>query len=356
MEEAIKEYRIKEEEEAGYFLKNEYPAIHRSDFQGFLPVSVREKNGKISAVYDLGGKMSMEEWLKGDHELRHDEVMKLIEAFVQLMMEVEEHLLVIDKVKISCRDIYLDREGNYYFLYMPERDKKMKESLEKFFNWVISKVDYSDERAVKLAYELHWHVRHEGFRPEIFGKYLDSGEKAVRDLTVTREYQPMQVREPASFQEAHKKTSRELSYEKDPEIEVEAIEKPKKYLPKFSIGKTASSKMSRKPSRKPAIKTPTKAPAKPSKIFSRKVLMLGEGLLGAGIFLDLAIAGVVGVAGYQQGFPPIAVRYLAICVVVGIALSTALKKIHDMRLATPEDIEKRYGAREEEAEEDYFPI
>lgn len=358
--EGVKEYRIKEEEEAGYFIRNEYPVIRQANIPELVRINVREKNGKISAVYDLRGKMSLAEWLGEEHELKHSEILKMIEAFVQVMTAVEEHLLVMEKVKISCRDIYVDREGTYSFLYMPERDKKMRESLDKFFNWLISRVDYSDESAVKLVYDLYWHVRHEGFSRDIFEKYLEP-ETPVKMLPALQGYGPGEPQEHEPKRESAREIYRETyrkndwdPYEEDDEEE-EKTEKAKKIKPKLNFGSRIS-KPEKKNRKTLTGKKAEKPRTNPSGIFSRKMLMMGEGALGIIIFVDLAIAGIVGVAGYQQGFPPIAVRYMAICVVVGIIVGSGLKKVHDMRLATPEDIEKKYGAKAEKPEEDYFPI
>ncbi len=126
--------------------------------------------------YEITGKQSMNHLLE-KQKLSYNQLRLLIEHILAALEEAYEHLLPEDDFILAPEYIYLDIVTNMpslCFLSGYRRDSRKQISI--LLEYLMNKVNYGDQKAVMLVYQLYGASREEGFTLGHIAAMLHDGE------------------------------------------------------------------------------------------------------------------------------------------------------------------------------------
>lgn len=154
-------YMVIQEEELypGY----EQKMLAQNVISGLLPIEVAVSNGKTQYWYEITGKQSLDSYLESS-KMKEELLRQLIWQIYETCMQAQTYLLDED-------DLWLDAEGifvsngmeRFYFCYLPGRKKAIGVQFRQFAEYLLQKLDHTEEGAVRLGYEVYQLATEDGF-------------------------------------------------------------------------------------------------------------------------------------------------------------------------------------------------
>ena len=163
-------YRI-ELKDSDYFENVEYRMICRNRWESFLPVLLRERDGRRWALYRADGRISLEERSR-QSDLTLAICRELVKSVLRVMEICRENMLELSRVCFKPEYIFLDLNKGCSWCYLPYSSDHVKTDFEELAAWLLSKVDYDDSESVRFVYHLHWCVRKEDVSEKILKNCL----------------------------------------------------------------------------------------------------------------------------------------------------------------------------------------
>lgn len=115
---------------------------------------VRE-DGVNRLWYDITGKQSIETLLETE-ELGFELLGRILTGIYEVQEELERVLLRPDAVLLIPECIFTDyRTGQMMFCYYPGNEEGIAEAFLSLMEYLLSRLDHKDERAVELAYKIY---------------------------------------------------------------------------------------------------------------------------------------------------------------------------------------------------------
>lgn len=167
IKEGLHVYAMECYEENSYFMNIEYPMIKENMPATLLPLQMKEQDGVNRIYYEITGRSPLTKWGK-NRVLCYEDCSLLMHSFSILFQNLEDYMLSLNQVSFKKEDIYVDTEGYLHWIYKPVEDEKMKESVEDLFLWLLSIIDYQDEKAISFIYKLFHQIRKNGMTPVLF--------------------------------------------------------------------------------------------------------------------------------------------------------------------------------------------
>lgn len=185
---------------------NKIPKLLKCQFHGV--------DGKVMFHYDITSKQSLA--VLYENKLFKEADLRLIFlSFVQVMEQMGEYLLNPGQVLLQPEYLYMDVNKNeIYFCYLPGKEREIKEQFRMLTEYVLPKIDHSDEKAVILGYGVYRWALEDNFHLE------HVKEELFRDCTNKEENLE---RFPGSVKQRRISENAGLSREKDKE-EIEYME------------------------------------------------------------------------------------------------------------------------------------
>ncbi len=152
-------YRI-ELKECGYFEDVEYRMFCHNCWDAFLPILLRERDGRRWALYRTDGRISLAERSR-QSDLTLAVCRELVRGVLRVMEISRENMLELSHVCFKPEYIFLDMSGGCSWCYLPYPSEHVKTDFEELAAWLLSKVNYDDSESVKFVYYLHWCIRKE---------------------------------------------------------------------------------------------------------------------------------------------------------------------------------------------------
>lgn len=152
-------YRI-ELRDCDYFENVEYRILCHNRWEVFLPVLLREKDGKKWALYRTDGRISLDERGR-QSDLTLAVCRDLIKSVLRVMEICRDNMLELSHICFEPECIFLDMNKGWSWCYLPYPSDHGKTAFEELAAWLLSKVDYDDSESVKFVYHLHWCIRKE---------------------------------------------------------------------------------------------------------------------------------------------------------------------------------------------------
>ena len=120
-----------------------------------LPCKMRKIDGVAGFYYDITGKQPIsrvfEKKLMGQKDIEN-----LLLGFEKAMDEAKRYLLDVEQFLTGPDYIYLDQEtGEAYFCYLPFYDGNLGEDFRKVTEYILKRLDHSEEAAVLLGYDIY---------------------------------------------------------------------------------------------------------------------------------------------------------------------------------------------------------
>ncbi len=130
---------------------------------GLLKFDYEAINGEINFLYDISSKQSLSAAFD-KRKMSFENIRVLLLSLKTMIYTLDEYLLDPDDVIVKKECIFIDSNGNNFeFCYDPFYSGNMVVELRELFGSILQIVDYEDEKAVHLAYELFEKTQSDSF-------------------------------------------------------------------------------------------------------------------------------------------------------------------------------------------------
>lgn len=152
-------------EKVAQFSNQDFPVrmLGENEIPGLLKTSYENINGHYNMLYDISSKQAFSKMFERG-KMSFQNVKALVFSLKGLMRSLEEYLLDADNIILKQECIFTDPEGKQFsYCYFPYYNGDLLLELRELLTSMLSLVDYEDEKAVRLVYELHSAVQLENF-------------------------------------------------------------------------------------------------------------------------------------------------------------------------------------------------
>lgn len=172
-----------------YYLSVEYEILKRNSLKTLIPVQLREQDERKSLLFDITEKRSLKV-RENDTGLSKKMCKKVLQSMISLIQEVEDYMLNLEYIEFAPEYIYEGINGEIQWIYFPaiymqnekkdnnqnNRTENLQNKIESLFEWMLTQIDYQDNRAVQFIYGIYNAIRKRGFSKELLERYLYSEE------------------------------------------------------------------------------------------------------------------------------------------------------------------------------------
>lgn len=125
-----------------------------NDIKGMIDFDYEILNGKTSMLYDITSKQCFSN--KYDNgKMSFNELKFLIFSLKSVIRNLNSYLLDVDNVILKKECIFIDeRSGRYEYCYYPFYNGNLILEIRELFSEILSLIDYNDQKAVRLAYDI----------------------------------------------------------------------------------------------------------------------------------------------------------------------------------------------------------
>lgn len=139
----------KELKEEDFF---ELQMLLNNKISGLLPCRMEKTDGVADLYYEITSKHSLVR-LYEKQKIQYENLEKLFSSLYNTLLKVEEFLLPLEALALTPEMIFADIEQREFnFCLIPGLEIR-DNSLQKLLEFILDRVDYSDEKAVAVAYE-----------------------------------------------------------------------------------------------------------------------------------------------------------------------------------------------------------
>lgn len=137
--------------------------VSQNHIEGFLfAESVNEDNTK-RLWYDITGKQALEVLLETS-ELNYELLCMLVERIYKAVEKLQSFLLKEDDILLNSECIFIDHKtGEIFFCYYPGNEQSLPMAFARLTEYLLTRLNHKDEKAVKLAYDLYEQTRTDGY-------------------------------------------------------------------------------------------------------------------------------------------------------------------------------------------------
>ncbi|MCI5857841.1 MAG: FHA domain-containing protein [Agathobacter sp.] len=180
--------------EAGEVSKFDEQMLQRMKLPGLLPMEKCYVDGGIWYWYDISGKQSLDTFCR---------IKPLGESFLKQMlcsvcaqMEIlEQHLIYSRCLRMDPELIYIvNSSREIVFTALPGADGELTHGFGELMEYLLTKIDHKDAKAVRLAYEIYEMTLQEGYRiHDIRNTIFAVSGSPDRDVCIKQEELPAEM-------------------------------------------------------------------------------------------------------------------------------------------------------------------
>ncbi|MBQ7944796.1 MAG: FHA domain-containing protein [Lachnospiraceae bacterium] len=227
-------------EKCNYFGEEEEKADYRkrmlleNTIPGLLPVKLKSGNDSSRYYYEVNSLETLDK-LYEETEISYEQLQKLLIGVIRLFESLEEYLLEGTQIIMRPEYIYLEPERmEPYFICYPDYEGDIRKEFVELVDYVLAKIDHTDERAVMLGYQVYRYTRNPNYvLSEIHQMLRLAGEAEQVNVPSNRRYTPEDELLCDSKEMAEEKAFEFISQEKQEET-LEVSKQPKAV--RISIG------------------------------------------------------------------------------------------------------------------------
>lgn len=127
--------------------------IH-NHINGFVDARLKSRNAESYVVYPVNGLIPLTQLVE-IRKLKSDSVERLMTSLVKAYHGMEEFLLPFDRLIIDPEYIYQRKGKQEEFLWIYGGRETEKKGIISLFEYLLDKMDYTDDRAVNLIYTMY---------------------------------------------------------------------------------------------------------------------------------------------------------------------------------------------------------
>ena len=145
------------------FLPFEKEILTRSSISGIVPVNTTFADAATVCWYDITGMQAFDHAL--EMEMMNSQMLtQFLVSLCGTLERLESFLLDPRHLWFSRESIFKNnRDGSFWFCYCPEGKENITEGFQKLMEYLLTKIDHKDQRAVKMAYHIYDQVIKEGY-------------------------------------------------------------------------------------------------------------------------------------------------------------------------------------------------
>jgi len=129
---------------------------------GFLPCMVQMVDNQVLFYYEITTKQSLAS-IYEHQKMKREDLSSLFDSLVKKIEEMRDFLLDAKGLILSPEYVYFDSEQKEVsFCYFPIEQKEIMTSLRELVEYILPKIDHTDQEAVILGYNLYRCVMEEG--------------------------------------------------------------------------------------------------------------------------------------------------------------------------------------------------
>ncbi len=114
-----------------------------------------QENGEKYLWYNITGKQALDAVLETE-TLSYDMLCNVLNGIYEAVQQLEGMLLPAQSILLSAESIFSDyRTRQISFCYYPGNPMPLPEAFRAFMEYLLTRLDHSDERAVKAAYDIY---------------------------------------------------------------------------------------------------------------------------------------------------------------------------------------------------------
>lgn len=152
-------FTVEQEEKEDYrvrmLLENRIP--------GILPVTQRRQGGENRFYYEINSLQSMSQ-LYEKEEINVEALEILLYGCIRVFDKLEEYLLDGAQILLEPDYIYIDPDTKEpFFTYYPKSDIDVREAFVSFVDYLLARLDHTQQEAVMLGYQVYRYTRNPNF-------------------------------------------------------------------------------------------------------------------------------------------------------------------------------------------------
>lgn len=177
--------------------------FYYQEIPGFLPLEIRHINGQKEYLYDISGRVSLEEyWARESFGVK--ETAGILLQIMDMAAVLEEYLLDGRGVVLCPEFLFLHRgTGEVSGIYQEGRREGIVSCVGRLSEHIMDKMDQSDKELVFFIYRIHKMTKEDGCTRNSLREYLLENIESVR-LQSQRE-EPEQSQMDMPIREGHEK-------------------------------------------------------------------------------------------------------------------------------------------------------
>ena len=114
-----------------------------------------QENGEKYLWYNITGKQALDVVLETE-TFSYDMLCNVLNGIYEAVQQLEGMLLPAQSILLSAESIFVDyRTRQISFCYYPGNPMPLPEAFRTFMEYLLTRLDHSDERAVKAAYDIY---------------------------------------------------------------------------------------------------------------------------------------------------------------------------------------------------------
>lgn len=114
-----------------------------------------QENGEKYLWYNITGKQALDAVLETE-TFSYDMLCNVLNGIYEAAQQLEGMLLPAQSILLSAESIFVDyRTRQISFCYYPGNPMPLPEAFRTFMEYLLTRLDHSDERAVKAAYDIY---------------------------------------------------------------------------------------------------------------------------------------------------------------------------------------------------------
>ena len=148
---------------------------------GLLPVMCRNHKGEKQYCYEINSLQSLDR-LYEKQEIGYEALYQLLMGCIRVLERLEEYLLDGTQILLYPEYIYVHMETNEPFLVCyPEYHGDIRHSFMIFIDYLLTKIDHTQEQAVWLGYQVYRYTRNPNYVLSEVKELLYKAQERMQD-------------------------------------------------------------------------------------------------------------------------------------------------------------------------------
>lgn len=178
--EGMQEFRVYKDLDNPYYLDVEYHVLCLNQPEYLVPVKIRDINGDRQLLFEVTGMCCLKEEME-KRTLKKEELYALINNMKSLLKTLDRFLLDLSQVSFEPQNIFKEKEGCYCWLYTPKKQDRIRDNIERLFQWILTVLDYDDMNLIRFAYFAYGCIRKHPFTEKTLQLCLDQPQESAEE-------------------------------------------------------------------------------------------------------------------------------------------------------------------------------